>query len=178
MLNILDEGGSVLGQKSREEIHREGLLHAEIHVWFYTRDGRLLFQHRAKDKDTFPDLLDATVGGHVEIGETFEQAALKEVEEETGLKIGPSDLFLVTITRTKSFDTITGMTNYALRKVYAYRFEGSINDLKVEKGKSLGFEAWSINDLLNPEFTYRARFIPQYFGAESLSIYSKIKNQI
>lgn len=63
-------------KKPRENIHNQGLLHREIHVWFYTPKGEIIFQHRAKDKDTYPDLLDATVGGHVEINSDYENTAL------------------------------------------------------------------------------------------------------
>ena len=84
-LNIIDENGNITGEETRENIHKQGLLHREIHVWFYTPKGEILFQHRAKDKDTYPDLLDATVGGHVEIGADYESAALQELEEETGI---------------------------------------------------------------------------------------------
>ena len=59
-------------------MHKKGLLHPEIHVWFYTPDKEIIFQHRAKNKDTYPDLLDATVGGHVDIGEYVDKAALRE----------------------------------------------------------------------------------------------------
>ena len=65
-LNIVDENDQIIGEDTRENIHRKGLLHREIHVWFYTPKSEIVFQHRAKNKDTFPDLLDATVGGHVE----------------------------------------------------------------------------------------------------------------
>jgi 16S rRNA (adenine1518-N6/adenine1519-N6)-dimethyltransferase len=62
ILNVVDESGKILGEETRENIHRQGLLHKEIHVWLFTPNKEIVFQHRGKDKDTFPDLLDATVG--------------------------------------------------------------------------------------------------------------------
>ena len=85
-LSIIDESGKIIGERTREEIHTKGLLHKEIHVWLYTPKGEIIFQHREKDKDTYPNLLDATVGGHVEIGEDYDHAALKELQEETGIQ--------------------------------------------------------------------------------------------
>lgn len=35
-LNIVDEAGEIIGFDTRENIHNQGLLHREIHVWFYT----------------------------------------------------------------------------------------------------------------------------------------------
>ena len=78
-LNIIDEDGKIIGEETRENIHNRGLLHREIHVWFYTAKDEIIFQHREKDKDTYPDLLDATVGGHVEIGSDYENTALQEL---------------------------------------------------------------------------------------------------
>src|SRR5574343_530627 len=92
LLDIVNENDEIIGQDTRENVHKFGLLHREIHIWFITPDGNMIFQHRAKDKDTYPDLLDATVGGHVDQGMTYEESAIKEMEEETGLKIDFKDL--------------------------------------------------------------------------------------
>lgn len=35
-LNIVDESANIIGEETRENIHNQGLLHREIHVWFYT----------------------------------------------------------------------------------------------------------------------------------------------
>jgi len=175
-LNILNNNGDVIGEETREEIHRQGLLHQEIHVWIYTPDGKLVFQHRAKDKDTYPDLLDASVGGHVEVGQTPEEASVMEVEEETGLKVSSTDLTYITTTQSKSFDQVTKMTNNARRNVYALKFEGNIDDLQVEEGKALGFEAWGIDQIMNLSEQDKARFIPGILNEETFSIFSKIKN--
>lgn len=85
-LNIVDEDDNIIGQETRSEVHRLGLLHHEVHVYFITSNKEIIFQHRAKDKDFYPDLLDATVGGHVDLGDDYKETAIREVEEETGLK--------------------------------------------------------------------------------------------
>ncbi len=175
ILNIVDEAGNTVGQATREEIHQKGLLHGEVHVWFYTPDGKIIFQHRAKDKDTYPDLLDATVGGHVEVGDTYEQTALKESEEETGVTLNPADLTFLATTITTSFDEVTGKTNHPRRNVYAYRYAGDVADLKVEEGKAIGFEAWPIDTLLNLPAADASRFIPNILEKEGQDIIAKIQ---
>ncbi|MDP2630728.1 MAG: NUDIX domain-containing protein [Candidatus Uhrbacteria bacterium] len=175
ILNIIDEAGNAIGQSTRDEIHKKGLLHAEIHVWFYTSRGEIILQHRAKDKDTYPDLLDATVGGHVEIGDTYEQTALKEAEEETGVRIDPKDLVFLCTTITKSFDTVTSKTNHPRRNVYAYHYSGDVADLKEEREAGIGFESWSINTLLNLSVSDAQRFIP---GILNIEIMKKIKSLV
>ena len=178
ILNIINEKGDILGEATRQEIHEKGLLHAEVHVWFYTPGGQLIFQHRAKDKDTWPDLLDATVGGHVEVGDTYEQTALKEAEEETGAHIKPEDLIFLRTTITNSHDDVTGMTNHSRRTVYAYCYKGKIEDLKIEEGKALGFEEWPIDKLMNLSGEEAAKFIPSILDGTGIEIIKQIQELI
>ncbi|MEW5907916.1 MAG: NUDIX domain-containing protein [Patescibacteria group bacterium] len=175
-LNIVDEQDKIIGEETRENIHNQGLLHREIHVWFYTPRGEIIFQHREKDKDTYPDLLDATVGGHVEIGSDYETTALQELEEETGIKAEKNNLAFIQMVRSKTFDTATNKTNNVVRAIYAYRYDGEIEDLKIEKGKAIGFESWLFDKLFNISDTDKKRFIPSIFEKDNLEIFAKMKN--
>lgn len=159
MLSIVDDNDEIIGERTREEIHRDGLLHREIHVCFITPNKELIFQHRAKDKDTFPDLLDVTVGGHVEIGDSYEETAIKETEEETGVKINASDLIFIDKIKKRSKDEVTGKVNNAFKSVYLYFYKGNLADLKIEEGKSLGFEVWPIDKLFNLSEVEKNKFI-------------------
>lgn len=159
-LNIVDEEDNIIGQEERIKIHAEGLLHREIHVCFITPNKEIIFQHRAKDKDTFPDLLDATVGGHVEIGDSYEKTAIKETDEETGVKINSSDIVLVSKSANSAKDAINQKINYAFQSEYLYIYNGSLGDLAVEDGKAIGFEAWTIDELLNLSEKNKKIFIP------------------
>lgn len=147
MLEVVDENDNVIGLETREKVHKEGLLHREIHIWFLTPNGDMVFQHRAKDKDTYPDKLDATVGGHVEPGMSYEETAIKECFEETGIDIDLSKLLFLVKMKTKSFDEITKKINNTIRAQHAYLYEGEIKDLKVEEGNGEGFELWKIDYL-------------------------------
>lgn len=174
MLNVIDEKDNIIRKATREEIHKKGLLHREIHVWFYTAKREIIFQHRAKDKDTFPDLLDATVGGHIEMEQDYEDAAIKEVEEETGIKVDIKDLHFIQTIRSEAHDPVTKMTNNVIRAIYAYRYEGKFENLKVEEEEALGFEAWPIAKLLHISEEDRKYFIPAVFRKEMLEIFDKI----
>jgi isopentenyldiphosphate isomerase len=174
-LNIVNDNDEIIGVEDRRKIHQEGLLHREINVWFYTPQKELIFQHRAKDKDTYPDLLDATVGGHVEIGDDYITTAVKEVEEETGLKINPEELIFLKKLKFKTFDAVTGRTNYAFNVRYAYLFKGDSQDLKIEEGKAVGFEVWPIDHILNATETEKKKFLPSVFAPEILEIFKDVK---
>ncbi len=60
-----------------------------VHV-LCERDGRLLLMRRAGTG--FFDGLYSLPGGHVEPGESVRMAARRELREETGLEVAPSDL--------------------------------------------------------------------------------------
>lgn len=177
-LNVIDEQNNIIGEDTRENIHKHGLLHREIHIWFYTPHGEVIFQLRGRDKDTYPNLLDATVGGHVELSQSFEEAALMEMQEETGIEGQTSNLTLIETTRSKNTDPVTGNTNNALRAVYAYKYTSSIENLKVENDAGAGFEAWPIEQVLYPTEEQLKRVIPALLGPDYRKIFSKIAELI
>jgi isopentenyldiphosphate isomerase len=92
-VDILDEHGKRTGGSClKSEAHLKGLFHPTVHVWLYTKDGRILIQQRGKHKETHPSLWDVSVAGHVASGENVKTAAIREVEEEVGLAISERDL--------------------------------------------------------------------------------------
>lgn len=88
LVDILDANGNFTGQTAmKSEAHRNGWFHPTIHVWFYTKNGKILIQQRAKNKDTHPLLWDVSVAGHIGAGESIEVSALREIQEEIGLSV-------------------------------------------------------------------------------------------
>jgi isopentenyldiphosphate isomerase len=176
MLEVVDENDNVIGLETRTKVHEQGILHREIHIFFITPNGEIIFQHRAKDKDTYPDKLDATVGGHVEPNMSYEETAVKECKEETGIDIDPSKLFFLTKMRKKTFDKLTGKTNNTIRSQYAYFYEGALSDLQVEEGKAEGFEAWKIDDLYSLSENDKVKFIDLLLKDDMMELYNKARN--
>jgi len=124
-LDVVNDNDEVIGKEKRSVIHQEGLMHREIWVLFYTQDNNVILQMRSPTKDTFPSKLDATVGGHVELGQSYLQAALMEVEEEAGIKVKEKDLVPLLKLRNISFDDVKKVHNNCFRQIYAYKFSGS-----------------------------------------------------
>lgn len=175
MLEIIDEDDTVIGLETRSKTHVEGLLHREIHIWFLTPKGEIIFQHRAKDKVSHPDKLDATVGGHVEPTMSYEDTAIKECKEETGIDVDPSKLVFLGKIRRKFVDKKTGLINNALRSQYAYLYNGDIRNLRIEEGKSEGFETWKIDDLLHVSEVDRDRFIPGVLYEDTITLFKQAR---
>jgi len=175
MLEVVDEEDNVIGLETREKIHREGLLHRDIHLWFITPKNEIIFQLRSKLKDSFPGMLDATVAGHVEPGASYEETASKECKEETGIDIDISKLILLKKMKNESFDNIKNNTHRTMDRQYAYLYEGSINNLKIEKDSAEGFESWSIGKLHNLSEKERERFIPARISKNMLELFDKAR---
>jgi len=175
-LNIVNDKDEIIGEETRENIHINGLLHREVHVYFITPHKEIIFQHRAKDKDMFPDLLDATVGGHVEIGLSYKENAIKEAREETGVVIHNSDLIFINKIKKSFKDETTGKVNSVFNSRYLFIYRGDVNNLKIEAGKALGFEVWSIDKLLNISDGDRKKFIPYILEFVATELIESIKN--
>jgi isopentenyldiphosphate isomerase len=60
-------------------------LHPVVHLHLFDSEGRIYLQQRPLWKDIQPGKWDTAVGGHVDYGETIEEALLREVREEVGL---------------------------------------------------------------------------------------------
>ncbi len=174
-LDIINEKDEVVGRELRSKIHKDGLLHREVHIWFVTPKGEIIFQHRAKDKETYPDKLDATVGGHVEIGATYEETALKEGKEETGVDINPQKLHFLAKQKKYMVDGATGLINNSMRAQFAYLYDELLEGLVVEKGKALGFEAWKIEALHTLSAEDKEKFIPVCLEEDILALYDEAR---
>lgn len=83
---IVDEEGTVIGQATRGECHNGSrLLHAVVHLHVFNAQGEVYLQKRPEWKDIQPGKWDTAVGGHIDYGETPEQALRREVREELGI---------------------------------------------------------------------------------------------
>ena len=80
----------IIGKATRKEVHSgPGKLHPVVHLHLVNSKGEIYLQKRGLHKDTLPGKWDTAVGGHVDLGETIEQALMRETSEElniTGLK--------------------------------------------------------------------------------------------
>jgi isopentenyldiphosphate isomerase len=75
---------SVLGSIERSKAHLEQTLHRSGMIFLVRHDGKILLQRRSPSS-TFPGCWDSSSSFHVTFGETYEQAARRELKEETGV---------------------------------------------------------------------------------------------
>lgn len=86
IFDIVDHRDRVIGQATRGEVHKNpALVHRCIIILVY-RNDELFLQKRSMTKDAFPGVWTCSVAGHVDSGETYEEAAIREMQEELGIK--------------------------------------------------------------------------------------------
>ena len=87
MVPVVEENGLVIGQATRQSVHDGSkLMHPVIHLHIINREGSLYIQKRSMKKDLLPGRWDTAVGGHVDYGETLEEALYREASEELGFR--------------------------------------------------------------------------------------------
>lgn len=85
---LVDENGTVIGKATRGECHSgTKILHPVVHLHVFNSKGELYLQKRPAWKDIQPNKWDTAVGGHIDYGETPEQALKREVSEELGINV-------------------------------------------------------------------------------------------
>ncbi|RPE45138.1 isopentenyldiphosphate isomerase [Streptomyces sp. Ag109_O5-1] len=94
ILDIVDENDQVIGQSPRGEAYARGLRHRCVFIQARDAAGRLFVHRRTATKLVFPSLYDMFVGGVVGTGESYDDAALREAEEELGVSGLPRPTFL------------------------------------------------------------------------------------
>jgi 8-oxo-dGTP pyrophosphatase MutT (NUDIX family) len=94
ILDIVDENDQVIGQAPRGEVYSRGMRHRCVFIEARDAGGRLFVHRRTATKLAFPSLYDMFVGGVVGAGESYDDAALREAEEELGVSGLPRPEFL------------------------------------------------------------------------------------
>jgi len=150
IFDVVDENNIVIGSALRSECHgNPQLIHRTSHVVVFHSDGRLLLQKRSADKDIQPGKWDTAVGGHLDCGESFIDAARREMTEELGVSV--DDLFLEFLFDSKIRNEIESENT----RVFSTIFDGPFNFCPKEIDE---VRFWTSEELLSPEL--RVNFTP------------------
>jgi isopentenyldiphosphate isomerase len=169
VVNLQDE---VIAQADRKRVHSEGLICRLVFVQFYTSDKRLIFQRRSITKDSSPGKLTTTVSGHVAAGDSYDETALKEAYEETGVQLDAAKLNFIGV---RHAEYVEGKyLNYAMRAGYTYLYDGPIDALKVEPGEGAGFELMTIEEFKRERLRHPEQFTQYLLDTLGLELIESI----
>jgi len=87
IFDVVDEHDCVIGAEPRGVVHVNNLRHRAVHILIFNATGELFLQRRSVWKDRNPGLWDSSAAGHVDTGETYLQAAHRELREEIGIEV-------------------------------------------------------------------------------------------
>jgi isopentenyl-diphosphate delta-isomerase type 1 len=81
---FVDEQDNVIGAGTRQEAVEKGIRHRIVRVYLMNSEGKLLLQKRSQ-KISLPGMWDHSAAGHVDEGDDYLSAAMKELVEEIGV---------------------------------------------------------------------------------------------
>jgi 16S rRNA (adenine1518-N6/adenine1519-N6)-dimethyltransferase len=82
MCDVVDADDRILESRLRSEVHVNNSLHRAVHLWIFNSQGELFLQKRSPWKINHPDQWCSSAAGHVDTGETYEEAGHREMREE------------------------------------------------------------------------------------------------
>lgn len=85
-IQFVDENDIPIGQGSKVEANANGIVHRVVRVIVINSNGDILLQKRGDHVVNHPGKWDQSVGGHVDAGETYLEAAYREMKEEVGIE--------------------------------------------------------------------------------------------
>jgi len=151
LLDIVDERDIVIKKGvSREEAHQKKLLHRAILVFVFNSKGQIFVQERSPVKDVYPGLLVASCSGHVLSGETYKEAAVRELREELGVEANPK-----LIERAASF-TVENPADFENDALFV--LEGYDKPIQINRQEIISGRYYSI-----PELTKQVKLEPNKF---------------
>ncbi len=146
IFDVVDSNDEVIDQQPRHIVHEKKLLHRAVHALVYDVNNRLYLQKRSMSKDTNPGLWDTSMGGHLESGESYDQAVIRETFEELGIVLDevPEKLFKLQASRN---------TGYEFIWVYRIFHSGQIAHCQVEISQGMWIEPHKLTNwmLQTPE---------------------------
>lgn len=130
LFDVVDENDQVVEVRKRGEVHKLNLLHRAVHGFVFDSKDQIFLQKRSMSKDSSPGLWDSSFSGHVDAGESYNTAAVREAGEELGITlIHP----LIPVTKIDACRE----TGHEFTQVYFLRNNGpfTLHPHEIESGK-------------------------------------------
>ena len=86
LVTIVDRDNNITGSATRRRMRAERLPHRCSYILVFNPRGELYVQKRTMIKDIYPGYWDPAAGGVMQVGESYEESAAREVGEELGVR--------------------------------------------------------------------------------------------
>lgn len=139
LLFVVDEDNNPVKSLSRSQVHNQGLWHRVAYVWVVNSDGLILCQLRSFLKDNSPGKLEPFFGGHMEPGADEVDVAIRELEEEIGVKASAAELY--------KYGLYKSVKEKEFQNVFVYFWSGKLTDLKLEEDEVESVDLYEIDEL-------------------------------
>ena len=174
--DIVNEYGEPTGETvSREIAHRDGIRHRTAHVWVVKRDGgrtQVLMQKRSDDKDSFPGMYDTSSAGHIPAGDEPIASALRELEEELGIKAAKNQLTYAGSFANKYEKEFHGkmFRDNEVTWIYVYQEPVEICDLHIQRSELSEVRWFDMQEVWDEIQVNRDRFCVPMMGLKVLMV--------
>lgn len=133
-IDIVTASGEPTGKTAlKSDAHKNGWYHNTIHLWLYTKKGEILLQQRSHQKQIYPLLWDVSVAGHIDAGESFVEAVLRETKEEIGLQLHEENLLKIGVKLHESSYANDTIQDNEFHQVYIAELTRGLKDLVPQK---------------------------------------------
>ncbi len=135
--DLYDENRQALGRTHRrgEEL-KDGENHTVVAIWVVNSRQEILMTLRHPEKEEYPNKWENT-GGSALAGESSKEGAVRELFEETGIRVTEEDLFLLGTTKEST----------AFVDLYVTRKDVSLSYLIMQEGETVGAKWVSLEEL-------------------------------
>lgn len=140
-VDVVDDEDNVIGKVTWKEMMDKSILHRTSNVMVFNRKGKLFVHKRASNLRLYPSMYGIKIGGSVRAGETYENAAKKELLEEVGMK-NPK---LIQLFRLKS----RRKENNVNRTIFKCMYDGNLNLDRSEVAEGKFMDVKEVKLLLN-----------------------------
>ncbi len=166
---ITDENGNFVKEEEFDLAIQQKLIRRIVRIFVFNEKRELFVQKRGSSVKIWPSRWDSSAAGHVDPGETPEEAAKRELQEETGISV--KQLLKVTDYYDEECEDGTIMLR-AFATLYFIFCSGEVNidGEEVVDGKWMTLEQLEREINLNPK-----RFSPGFIS--SLEQYKKYRNK-
>jgi isopentenyl-diphosphate delta-isomerase len=147
-VDVLDSSGRPVGRrKPKSEVHRDGDWHGAAHVWIRNAQGQILIQRRSPKKESWPNLWDVSVAGHISAGEGAVEAALREAKEELGITLDRDECrYLFTIAEQVELNNGSYIDN-EFHHVFLVEKDLDVGDLNFSDGEVAEIRFMALQEL-------------------------------